>query len=125
MLGAGLSLTGRSVQLLKRVKVEREVTLVGGILRWGRIAQAISEDLKMAVNVPEDDMPQFVAALGCAILGHLRLRRPDVERGALGRMDSLAAYDGAQTESDPTNGETQPNCCPGGCAAGVGEAGAF
>jgi len=74
MLGAGISLTGRSVQLLKRVTIEDELTLVGGILRWGRIAQAISEDLKMEVNVAAGDLPQFTAALGCAILGHVRLR---------------------------------------------------
>lgn len=73
MFGAGMSLTGRSVQLLKRVKIEEQLTLVGGILRWGRIAQAISEDLKMEVNVPEGDLPQFTAALGCAILGFQRL----------------------------------------------------
>ena len=74
MFGAGMSLTGRSVQLLKRVKIEEEITLVGGILRWGRIAQAISENLKMEVNVADGDMPQFTAALGCAILGHIRLK---------------------------------------------------
>ena len=74
MLGAGMSLMGRSVQLLRRVKVEEQLTLVGGILRWGRIAQAISENLKIEVNVAEGDLPQFTSALGCAILGHLRLR---------------------------------------------------
>lgn len=83
MLGAGASLTGRSVQLLKRVKIEEELTLVGGILRWGRIARAIADELKMKVNVPEGDLPQFTTALGCAILGHMRLqnRRP-VDLGA-------------------------------------------
>ena len=74
MLGAGMSLMGRSVQLLRRVKVEEQLTLVGGILRWGRIAQAISENLKIEVNVAQGDLPQFTSALGCAILGHLRLR---------------------------------------------------
>lgn len=74
MFGAGMSLMGRSVQLLKRVKVEEQVTLVGGIMRWGRVAQAIAEDLKMKVNIAEGDMPQYTAALGCAILGHLRLQ---------------------------------------------------
>ena len=74
MLGAGMSLMGRSVQLLRRVKIEEELTLVGGILRWGRIAQAISENLKIEVNVAEGDLPQYTSALGCAILGHLRLR---------------------------------------------------
>lgn len=76
MWGAGMSLMGRSVQLLKRVKIEEKLTLVGGILRWGRIAQAISEDLKMDVNVAEGDLPQFTSAIGCAILGHIRLRAP-------------------------------------------------
>lgn len=74
MLGAGMSLMGRSVQLLRRVKIEEELTLVGGILRWGRIAQAISENLKIEVNVAEGDLPQYTSALGCAILGQLRLR---------------------------------------------------
>jgi predicted CoA-substrate-specific enzyme activase len=74
MFGAGMSLTGRAGQLLKRVKIEEELTLVGGILRWGRISQAISEELKMEVNVADGDMPQFTAALGCAILGHIRIK---------------------------------------------------
>lgn len=73
MFGAGMSLTKRSVQLLKRVQVEPEITLVGGILRWQVMADAIRRELGMDVNVPEGDMPQFTAALGCAILGHLRL----------------------------------------------------
>ncbi len=73
MLGAGMSLMGRSVSLLKRVKIEPQLTLVGGILRWGRIAQAIAENLKIDVNVPEGDLPQYCAALGCAILAHQRL----------------------------------------------------
>jgi predicted CoA-substrate-specific enzyme activase len=76
MLGASMSLMGRSVQLLRRVKIEDQLTLVGGILRWGRIAQAISEGLKMEVNVPEGDLPQYTAAIGCAVLGHIRLRAP-------------------------------------------------
>jgi activator of 2-hydroxyglutaryl-CoA dehydratase len=70
-----MSLTKRSVQLLKRIKVEPEVTLVGGILRWETLAREIRNELGIdKVNVAGDDMPQFVAALGCAILGHIRLR---------------------------------------------------
>lgn len=75
MLGAGMSLTKRSVQLLKRLNVEPQVTLVGGIMRWSVMAKAIQSELKMDVNVAEGDMPQFTAALGCAILGHIRLRK--------------------------------------------------
>lgn len=75
MFGASLSLTQRSVQLLKRIKVEPEVTLVGGIMRWGAMSKAITEHLGMEVNVADDDMPQYMAALGCALLGHIRLRK--------------------------------------------------
>ena len=75
MYGAVMSLTKRSVQLLKRIKVEPEVTLVGGILRWETLAREIRKELGVdEVNVAPDDMPQFMAALGCAILGHVRLR---------------------------------------------------
>lgn len=73
MFGASKSLTQRSVQLLKRVKPESEVTVVGGILRWSTMSKAIAEELKLEVNVAKEDLPQFTAALGCAILGHIRL----------------------------------------------------
>lgn len=73
MYGAGLSLTKRSVQLLKRIQVEDEVTLLGGILRWEVMAAAIKKELGRPVNVPSGDMPQYAAALGCALLGHISL----------------------------------------------------
>ncbi|MDP6840052.1 MAG: acyl-CoA dehydratase activase [Rhodospirillales bacterium] len=75
MFGASKSLTQRSVQLLRRVKPESEVTVVGGILRWSSMSKAIAEELKLEVNVAEEDLPQFTAALGCAILGHIRLEK--------------------------------------------------
>ena len=76
MFGAGVSLTKRSVQLLKRNQVEPEVTLVGGILRWQTMAKGIQEELGIDnVNVADGDLPQYTAALGCAILGHIRLNR--------------------------------------------------
>jgi predicted CoA-substrate-specific enzyme activase len=78
MFGAILSLTNRSVQLIKRVKATPEYTLIGGILRWERMASVIREKLDGKVNVPEGDLPQFTAALGCACLGHVRLRKLQV-----------------------------------------------
>ena len=75
MYGSILSLTDRSVQLMKRIRAEAEYTLVGGILRWERMADVVREKIQSRVNVPEGDLPQFVAALGCAILGHVRLRK--------------------------------------------------
>lgn len=75
MYGAGLSLTRRSVQLLKRIQIEDEITLVGGILRWDVMVKAITKELGRSTNVPAGDLPQYTGALGCAILGHVRLSR--------------------------------------------------
>ncbi len=75
MYGSVLSLMDRAVQLMRRIKAEPEFTLVGGILRWETMANAIRERLDTEVNVPSGDMPQFTAALGCALLGQLRLKK--------------------------------------------------
>ncbi|MGD0992484.1 MAG: acyl-CoA dehydratase activase [Gemmatimonadales bacterium] len=75
MHGAIASLVGRSVQLMKRVGMEPEFTLIGGILRFERMAQVVREQLGTEVNVPAGDLVQFTAALGAAWLGQLRLRR--------------------------------------------------
>ena len=80
MYGAILSLTKRSVQLMKRIKAQHEYTLVGGILRWQRMADAIRHQLDARVNVPSGDMPQFAGALGCALLGLIRLKKLQEEQ---------------------------------------------
>lgn len=75
MHGAMISLVGRAVQLMKRVKMEPEYTVIGGILRFERMVEVISEELGAEVNVPDDDLVQFTPALGAAILGHQRLKK--------------------------------------------------
>ena len=75
MRGAMESLVGRSVQLMKRVKGQSEYTLIGGILRFDRMAESVREQLGSEVNVPEADLVQFVSALGAALLGRLRLEK--------------------------------------------------
>ncbi|MHC4413719.1 MAG: acyl-CoA dehydratase activase [Planctomycetota bacterium] len=75
MRGAMESLVGRSVQLMRRVKGEPEYTLIGGILRFDRMAQSVRDQLKSEVNVPDPNMVQFVAAYGAALLGQRRLRK--------------------------------------------------
>jgi predicted CoA-substrate-specific enzyme activase len=69
MHGAVVSLVGRSVQLMKRVRMEPDFTLIGGILRFERMVGVVREQLKAEVNVPEGDLVQFVPALGAALLG--------------------------------------------------------
>ena len=75
MHGAIVSLVGRSVQLMKRVRMEPEYTLIGGILRFQRMVDVVRTELKASVNVPDGDLVQYVSALGAAILGQRRLAR--------------------------------------------------
>ena len=75
MHGAIISLVERSVQLMKRVNMEPEFTLIGGILRFEIMSRVIREQLNTAVNVPAQDMVQFVPALGAAVLGHYRVAK--------------------------------------------------
>jgi activator of 2-hydroxyglutaryl-CoA dehydratase len=82
MQGAIESLTGRSVQLMKRVRAQPEYTLIGGILRFETMGRTVSDLLDAEVNVPEPEMVQFVSALGCAILARLRLEKLAVAAGA-------------------------------------------
>jgi predicted CoA-substrate-specific enzyme activase len=74
MQGAILSLVDRSVQLLKRVQMEREVTLVGGILRFESMTGLMRDRLGDAANVLSAEIVQYVAALGAAVLGRQRLQ---------------------------------------------------
>jgi (R)-2-hydroxyacyl-CoA dehydratese activating ATPase len=86
MQGAIESLTGRSVQLMKRVKAEPEYTLIGGIMRFPTMPTAVRERTKgIKVNLPGEerndvDLPQFVTALGAAVLGHRRLEKLAAEK---------------------------------------------
>jgi predicted CoA-substrate-specific enzyme activase len=75
MHGAIVSLVGRSLQLMKRVKMEPEFTLIGGILRFETMVRVVREQLHADVNVPDGDMVQMVSALGAAILGQQRVRK--------------------------------------------------
>jgi len=73
MHGAIVSLVSRSVQLMKRVKMEPEFTVIGGIMRFPTMLRVVRESLRSDVNAPEGDLVQFVSALGAAYLGHRRL----------------------------------------------------
>ncbi|MDE3135934.1 MAG: 2-hydroxyglutaryl-CoA dehydratase [Acidobacteriota bacterium] len=75
MHGAVASLVDRSVQLMKRVQMQPEYTLIGGILRFETMARVVREKLKADVNVPPEHMVQFVGALGAALLAQRRLKK--------------------------------------------------
>ena len=75
MHGAIISLLDRSVQLMKRVQLQPEVTMAGGLLRFESMARILREKLAMEINLPPGDLVQFVGALGAAVLGLRRLQK--------------------------------------------------
>jgi activator of 2-hydroxyglutaryl-CoA dehydratase len=79
MHGAIASLVDRSVQLMKRVQMKPEFTLIGGILRFETMAHVVRKQVGAEVNVPDGDLVQFVPALGAAILGHRRWQKLNEE----------------------------------------------
>jgi predicted CoA-substrate-specific enzyme activase len=79
MQGAIESLGERSIQLMRRVQLEPEYTLVGGILRYKSMAKLLKGRLGQGVNVPPEDLVQMVGALGAAVLAQRRMLQ--IEQG--------------------------------------------
>jgi (R)-2-hydroxyacyl-CoA dehydratese activating ATPase len=75
MHGAMRSLVQRSVQLMKRVKMEPEFTLVGGIMRFPTMTRVMHEQLGADVNVPPEALVQYTGAIGAAVLARRRLEK--------------------------------------------------
>jgi predicted CoA-substrate-specific enzyme activase len=75
MHGAMRSLIQRSVQLMKRVQMEPEFTLVGGIMRFPTMVRVMREHLGGSVNVPPESLVQFTGAIGAAVLARRRLEK--------------------------------------------------
>jgi len=74
------SLADRALSLLKRVGLDNEVTLIGGVALQAGMVAALQDKLGVPVNVPA--APQLTAALGAALLGLQRLRKLGVPAAA-------------------------------------------
>ena len=87
MHGAMESLIERSVRLMKRVQMEPEFTLVGGIMRFPTMVRAMRSHLGTRANVPDEPMAQFTGAIGAGVLARRRLdkRQSEHEPAAAGR----------------------------------------
>ena len=72
MHGAMESLIERSVRLMKRVQMEPEFTLVGGIMRFPTMVRVMREHLGTEVNVPPEPLVQYTGAIGAAVLAKRR-----------------------------------------------------
>jgi len=74
------SLADRAVGMLKRVGIDGEVTLIGGVALQAGMVRALQERLGAKVNVPSDC--DYICALGAALLGHKRLATRESLAGA-------------------------------------------
>ncbi len=75
MAGAMRSLVARSVQLMKRVQMEPDFTLVGGIMRFPTMVREMRRHLGNEVRVPPEDRVQLSGAVGAALLARRRLEK--------------------------------------------------
>ncbi len=71
--GIHFSLADRAMLQLKRVGLNGELTFVGGVARQAGMVRAAREKFGVPINVPEQ--PEFVVALGAALLGLQRARK--------------------------------------------------
>ncbi len=67
------SLSERATLLLKRIGIESEVTLVGGMGNQEGMIRSLSDTLGMPMNCPEN--PEMINALGAALLGIRKLEK--------------------------------------------------
>jgi predicted CoA-substrate-specific enzyme activase len=118
MHGAIASLVDRSVQLMKRVQMAPEFTLIGGILRFGTMARVVREQLKAEVNVPPENLVQLVSALGAAILGARRVQKLGLTAG------HARPETGIPQQQEPSSGvlKKPDSCHPESAAADEGSA---
>jgi predicted CoA-substrate-specific enzyme activase len=83
--GVHLAIAGRSIALMRRVGMEPEITLTGGVSRNIGIVKALEERLERTLNVGAD--AQFIGAIGAAMF-------------ALDRCHAAAAGGGAHVAVD-------------------------
>ena len=73
--GAMVALGGRAVQLMRRIGLEPDYMLAGGMSRNAGMVKALEQNLKMPLHVAPDGLGQFNGAFGAALLGARRLDR--------------------------------------------------
>ena len=73
--GIHFSVVSRIISLCKRIGIERDVAVVGGVALNTGLVQIIEEEMGFGILVP--DRPQIVAALGAAVIA-----RENIEKGA-------------------------------------------
>jgi (R)-2-hydroxyacyl-CoA dehydratese activating ATPase len=75
MQGAIAALAGRAVQLMKRVMLEKDFALAGGMTQNAAMVAALEAKLGAPLNLPPQGLGQFNGAFGAALLGLRRAER--------------------------------------------------
>jgi predicted CoA-substrate-specific enzyme activase len=75
MRGAIIALAGRAVQLMKRVGLEPEFALAGGMTNNMAMVAALESRLGASLSLPPDGLGQLNGAFGAALLGVRRVAR--------------------------------------------------
>lgn len=130
--GAIIALAGRAVQLVRRVGLEPEYLLAGGMTHNAAMVAALERHLKASLHVAPNGLGQLNGAYGAALLGVKRVQKlraegkpipptaaaqPALDGRGGGRRWSAAAI---QRSAEPCVG---PGACPIVIAAAQPEAG--
>jgi (R)-2-hydroxyacyl-CoA dehydratese activating ATPase len=75
MQGAIVALSGRAVQLMKRVGLEADYALAGGMTNNAAMVAALEGKLGAKLNLPPNGLGQLNGAFGAALLGLRRVER--------------------------------------------------
>ena len=73
--GAIVALAGRAVQLMRKVGLEPEYALAGGMTRNAAMVSAIEAHLRAPLHVPAEGLGQLNGAYGAALLGVRRVQK--------------------------------------------------
>ncbi|HJO38019.1 MAG: acyl-CoA dehydratase activase [Vicinamibacterales bacterium] len=90
MQGAIVSLVERSVQLMKRVQMEPQFTIIGGIVRFPSMANLIKDRLGADVNIAPEETVQYMNAVGASVLARRRLEQVAARDDAAGEARANA-----------------------------------
>ena len=78
LMGAHLSIVGRVITTIRRIGVEPELTLTGGLVLNPAIIRALESKIGMHVNASKD--LYYAGAIGAAKLGYIRLIKKGLVR---------------------------------------------
>ena len=118
--GAIAALAGRAVQLVRRVGLEPELALAGGMTQNPAMVAALAEAVGTELALPPAGLGQLNGAYGAALLG---LRRVEQLRGAGRPIPAPGAGDEAAPRSRRWSNYVAKGaepCSPSGCPVFVG-----